>query len=349
MKKFFVILSFIIITACSNNAPETTPHEQNAKVLSESDVFEFKLIGTVANSSSEISGLDWFGEKLFLLPQFPFEMSANDEYGFLYFINKSDILNVLNSDGDNELFYSQVKLFAEGLEEFNSWGSGYEAIAFNNDTVYLAIESLEGGETAGYIVMGKYFEADEKIILDKSTLVKINQTVEIFNFSEETLLLHDGKIISIYEANGKNVNPNPVANVLDLSLSEPRLFEIDNLEYRITDASRVDSTNNFWVINYLWPGDYDKLNPADDIIITKFGVGNSHKNSASVERLINLQILDQKIVIGEKNPVYLQLQADGESRNWEGLAKLDDLGFLMVTDKFPKTILAFIPFPDDYE
>ncbi len=345
----FVSSILLLISACSSNVPETTHQEQNAKVLSESVVHEFKLTGEIAYSSSELSGLDWSGDKLFLLPQFPFEMSANDEYGFLYFINKSDILNVLNSDGNNELSYSQVKLFANGLEEFNSWGSGYEAIAFKNDRVYLTIESLEGGETDGYIVMGRYYEAENKIVLDKSTLKKIDQEIEIFNFSDETLLINDDKIISIYEANGKNVNPAPVANVLDTNLSELQHYNLENIEYRITDASKIDSNGNFWVINYFWPGDEEKLNTASDIIIKNYGVGQSHKNSASVERIINLQILDQKIVLGEKNPVYLQLQADGESRNWEGLAKLDDLGFLMVTDKFPKTILAFIPFPEDYE
>lgn len=349
MKKFFFVSSILIISACSNNVPETTLQEQNAKVLSESIVYEFKLTGAIAYSSSELSGLDWSGDKLFLLPQFPFEMSGNDEYGFLYFINKSDLLNVLNGDADNQLNYSQVKLFADSLEEFNSWGSGYEAIAFKNDRVYLTIESLEGGETDGYIVMGRYYEAENKIVLDKSTLKKIDQEIEIFNYSEETLLVHDSEIITIYEANGKNVNPAPVANVLDTNLSELQHYNLENIEYRITDASKIDSSGNFWVINYFWPGDQEKLNPADDIIIENFGVGKSHKNSASVERIINLQILGQKNVLGEKNPVYLELQTDGESRNWEGLAKLDDLGFLIITDKFPKTILAFVPFPADYE
>ncbi|MBZ0179582.1 MAG: hypothetical protein K8F36_09855 [Melioribacteraceae bacterium] len=349
MRKIFAALFILLIPACSHNAPETTNQEQNARVVDESKLFEFKFIGPLSENSSELSGLDWYGDQLFILPQFPFKMSGLDEYGYLYFINKSDILNVLNGDLDNRLNYNQIKLFAEGLEEFNSWGSGYEAIAFKDDKVYLTIESLDGGETAGYIVTGIYHETDNKIVLEKSTLKKIDQAIEIFNYSEESLLVQDDKILSIYEANGSNVNPNPVVNVLDPNLIESQYYSLDNIEYRITDASQIDSSGNFWVINYFWPGDHEKLKPADDIIITNFGVGKSHKNSASVERIINLQILDQKIVLGEKNPVYLELQTDGESRNWEGLAKLDDLGFLMVTDKFPKTILAFVPFPTDNE
>ena len=32
------------------------------------------------------------------------------------------------------------------------------------------------------------------------------------------------------------------------------------------------------------------------------------------------------------------------SRNWESIARLDDKGFLIATDKYPKMILGFVPF-----
>jgi hypothetical protein len=32
-----------------------------------------------------------------------------------------------------------------------------------------------------------------------------------------------------------------------------------------------------------------------------------------------------------------------KSRNWEGLARLDKKGFLMIVDEHPRTILAFVP------
>jgi hypothetical protein len=35
----------------------------------------------------------------------------------------------------------------------------------------------------------------------------------------------------------------------------------------------------------------------------------------------------------------------GLGRNWEGLVRLDDRGFLLVTDLFPGTILGFVPAP----
>lgn len=349
MKNIFLGVIVITLLSCSQFVPDTTTQEKNARVLNESKIFEFDLNEPLGSSFSEISGLDWFDEKLIILPQFPFKMSDNEEYGYLYYVNKSDLINILDGAVVNSLNYFPIKLYAEGLEEFNSWGSGYEAIIFKNDTVYLAIESIEQGQTAGYVVKGNYFEADEEIVLDKSTLRKIDQNVEIFNFSEESLLLFNNQIISIYEANGKNINSEPYVNLFSSDLSEVQHFGIENIEYRITDASRIDSSGSFWVINYFWPGDYNKLNPAEDKIITKFGIGKSHQKSAPVERIINLQISNQNIILGEKNPIYIELENPEESRNWEGIVKLDERGFIIATDKFPRTILAFIPFAENNE
>jgi hypothetical protein len=39
----------------------------------------------------------------------------------------------------------------------------------------------------------------------------------------------------------------------------------------------------------------------------------------------------------------LELVSDDDTRNWEGLVRLDDYGFLLATDKYPRTILAFVP------
>ena len=41
-------------------------------------------------------------------------------------------------------------------------------------------------------------------------------------------------------------------------------------------------------------------------------------------------------------PIQLQLLSD-DLRNWEGIVRLDNLGFLLVTDKFPRTMLGFVP------
>lgn len=46
----------------------------------------------------------------------------------------------------------------------------------------------------------------------------------------------------------------------------------------------------------------------------------------------------------DESPFFLMLDEE-DVRNWEGLVVLDDRGFLMATDKYPFTILAFVPAP----
>ena len=41
-------------------------------------------------------------------------------------------------------------------------------------------------------------------------------------------------------------------------------------------------------------------------------------------------------------PILLRLDAS-VGRNWEGIARLGDRGFLIATDKFPETLLGFVP------
>ena len=43
-------------------------------------------------------------------------------------------------------------------------------------------------------------------------------------------------------------------------------------------------------------------------------------------------------------PVNLALLLNGECRNWEAVVRLGDMGFLMMTDEYPGTLLAFVPY-----
>ena len=45
----------------------------------------------------------------------------------------------------------------------------------------------------------------------------------------------------------------------------------------------------------------------------------------------------------DKSPIQLELGL--LPRNWEGIVRLDNRGFLLVTDQYPVTILAFVPSP----
>ncbi len=98
------------------------------------------------------------------------------------------------------------------------------------------------------------------------------------------------------------------------------------------------------MINYFFPGD-TKLKPAEDFFSQTYGEGYTHNQNVTVERLIALQFTEDGIVPVETPPIQLELLPDDEARNWEGLVTLDDLGFLLVTDKFPETLFGFVAFP----
>ena len=63
-----------------------------------------------------------------------------------------------------------------------------------------------------------------------------------------------------------------------------------NIEYRITDATKVDENNKFWSINYFWQYDKKALEPSRDLIFENTPKGYSHQSSNIVERLIELEI-----------------------------------------------------------
>jgi hypothetical protein len=57
--------------------------------------------------------------------------------------------------------------------------------------------------------------------------------------------------------------------------------------------------------------------------------------------LVEFKINPKEIV--RTNTAPIQLVMEEKSRNWEGLARLDKKGFLMIVDEHPRTILAFVP------
>ena len=60
-----------------------------------------------------------------------------------------------------------------------------------------------------------------------------------------------------------------------------------------------------------------------------------------MERLIEFIIKDDKLMLTNKKPINLILE-DGKSRNWEGIVRYGESGFLIATDKHPRMILAYV-------
>ncbi len=343
LNKFLLILLVQIFYTCSTSQiREITKIKQDANPVKEVKIQQIKLKGKVSNRKSEISGLSWYKDNLILLPQFPNRFS-NNKYGEIYYIKKNRIIDFLSGKDTSAI---EPMSFSINTNEFSNLfgkGSGFEAVTFHNNTAYFTIESFSFGKTVSYLIAGEVDSIKKRITLKRKSLTLIPNKLNIRNIGDESVLYFNNQIIPIYEANGKNVNPNPKVNLFDENYNIIKTIPFPNIEYRITDVTTVDSNNIFWAINYFYPGETQKLNPAPDELIKRFGIGKSQKKSEYIERLVKFRITKNKIELVNSAPIYIKLPGE-EGRNWEGIARLNKKGFLIATDTYPKTILAFVKY-----
>jgi len=343
LKKIIAAVLFLFLLSCTEQIDFQIDDRSQYKPISEIQFKEIKLEGEIAHRESEISGLAWYRDYLILLPQFPFKF-GDGLSGSLFYIPKSKIIYHLQSKSQTPLKPARLKLFADGLEQFNRWGSGYEGIIFNDNDVYIIFESYRNSNA--FVVKGEIDFANNSVTLEAATLQEIEIPTKLPNLTAETITLFEDKILVINEVNGINLIENPKANLFSSELSSRSEISLPNIEYRVTDATEIEKDSTFWVINYLWTGEINYIKPQNDALFDKYGIGKSHQNSQTVERLVKLKISNNEIQFADQPPIYIQLNSNRGSRNWEGLVKLDEIGFLVATDMFPRTILGFIPYSE---
>ncbi len=337
-----IFLIAIMLVGCTKENQSISQEYENVKILHDTKVKLLSLKGDVAKRSNEFSGLAWYKDNLIMLPQYA-GRDSTDGGGFLFSIAKKRILDFINGNDTSPIDAKKIKFVTTGLEKYNNIGSGYEAIGFDGNKVYVTIESNKGSETIGNLVFGNYNETKNKITLESSSLKIIKAQSGIFNLSEEALLITKNNVVTFHEANGLNVNTNPVVHLFDKNLDFNKTIPFPHIEYRITDATSIGSDSTFWVMNYFWTGDEKSLKPANDSLVIKYGISESNKNNPAIERIIELKYSENTISFTNRQPIYLDITNNSNGRNWEGIVKLDSLGFLITTDKFPTSLLGFVP------
>lgn len=341
--KLQIFIYFVILLCSCSVKPKKAELNKNLNFIDEVKLTYIELKGDIANKKAEISGLAWKEDNLVLLPQFPNEFSDTDN-GIIWEIPEQQIGKYLSGETKTPITPEEIIIDFNGLMDLvNSTGGGFESIVFVDSLVFLTIEAVELLDTKGYLVSGIYDKNINTITLTKNSVKELKSQSNEYNYADETILYVDGRILTFHEANGTNINPNPVAYSYDINKKVFSSIGLENIEYRITDATEVDTMNNFWVINYLYPGEINKLKLSEDIYQTKFGIGKTHLNSERVERLIELNYSEYGISKTETPPIYLELDND-ESRNWEGIVRYKEKGFIIVTDYYPETVLAFVPY-----
>ena len=298
-------------------------------------VKEIPLKGLITDRQQEMSGMDWYGNNLFLLPE--------NLGGFLFVISKDDIYQSINSNNPNPITPNQISFITPDYSKTIPGFEGFESIAFFGDQFVVTLEAKSDGKMHGYIAWGKINPKTLKAIINDEDLLELPVPTQVKNMTYESALIHENSVILFYEANGKNLRKSAWQHIVSLNDNHSARIDFPNIEYRITDVTKIDHQNKFWAINYLWPGDIDRLNPAEDLISAKYGKGETHQSSKAVERLVEFQIQNGAIHLTNQKPLQIQLLEDN-SRNWEGLVRLDKKGFLIVTDKFPGSLLRFISY-----
>lgn len=337
-----LILAIVLtLSSCQPAEKGRVSLKMAAGIPREHKVQSIPLSGKLTNEWAQVSGLAWYREHLIILPQYPARFSSEAD-GHIFAVSKDRIEAFLDGRSRVPILPHEITFIATGVQEGIRGFEGYEAITFKGNRVFMSIESKPGEQMMGYLVDGEIAPDLSEIRLNAESLREIPPRAHLENMSEESLLVVKDKVVSLYEANGANINPNPTAHVFDLSLRALGTIAFPSIEYRITDASAPDSEGRFWVINFFYPGDRAKLKPAPDVWGATYGLGPTHSRSTTVERLVEFRYTDTQILATQRAPIQLELLEDGRARNWEGLVRLGQRGFLLMTDRYPKTTLGFV-------
>jgi len=308
--------------------------------VSEIPIQLLRLSGPLADRESEISGLAWKGDHLIFLPENP-ERFPLGEYGSLFYLTRSELVQAVNSENDHDLLPKAIPFDDGGLLSNIPGYEGFEAITFLDDELFMTIEAKTNEGMMGYLVKGEVESGSGVIRLDPTTLREVSPQSDVRNMTYESLVLTGAGLMTFHEINGVGLNSNPEVVVYDFELAVKPSLALEHLEYRITDATDIDSDGRFWLINYYWPGDEAVMSNKDPLA-ERFGEGPSHLKSEAVERLVEFKVENGWVKMTNHPPIQLEL-IENDSRNWEGIVRFGESGFLMVTDKYPTTIFAFVP------
>ena len=304
------------------------------------------LAGPLADPAAEVSSMTWQGDTLVILPQNPDQFADEGLMGF-FAVHKQEILDTLDDEGREPLQPRLVLCRGAGLLGIVRGFDGLEAICCIGHRYYLTVEADEDTAMGGYLVSGNYNVVEGMVVMDMTRMSSIPMGLNIPNIAEEAILIDGQRVITISEANGLNINPAPQAKAFNAEVEFIGLIPMPQIEYRVTDATALDSDRRFWVINYYYPPEREKLDPAPDPELARFGDPASFDPDRCIERLLELQLTaDDRIIRTDTPPLNLELLPDGKCRNWEAVVRLDDRGFLLMTDMYPGTLLAFVPYPE---
>lgn len=292
------------------------------------------LEGPLAQRSAQVSGMAWMSDTLVLLPQYP-NFAGGDPV--LYTIAKETILQAISGEIES-IQPMTLPIALNGVPSATVGYEGFEAIAFAGSEFWLTAEATSN-QTEGWLFHGSVLDGGASLSIDAASKQWVEPQTGRGNYSDESIVLTEDGLFTLYEANGAGMNPGAVAHTFDREAQPTGTLPLDAVEFRVTDATSLDEEDRFWVTNFFFPGD-TWLETDNDPIANRWGEGATHATMDQVERLVEMQYAPEGITLVDRAPIQLKLALF--SRNWEGVVRLDEMGFLIVTDQFPETLLAFV-------
>ena len=323
--RWSLVTVLYVLSSCTDRIPiEVAP-------------INISLSGPITDRNEEISGKDWYGDQLILLPE-----NLN---GYLFVIPKSELDARIHNQDTSTIFPKKIKFLTPDYKKTIPGFDSFEAIAFRGYEVYITIEIRFPDSMAAVLARGHIDENTMEVTIPEQNLIELAVPSFVDNMSYESIVIDQNTIYAFFEANGDSLVKNPYALICSLPpTGKLKMVPIFPLEYRIADATRLDSRKHFWIINYFYPGNRETMKPAKDVLAIQYGEGPTHSMSDRVERLVEFKLKDKKVSLTRRAPLELRLEGEKTSRKWEALARYDNEGFLIATDKYPAMILAFIPF-----
>lgn len=301
--------------------------------------------GPLNDRRAEVSGLAWLDDRLFILPEDPALWGQDGELVF-FLVPRAQILDHLEGRRTAPLEPEPLACPDGRLLRSVAHYDGLEAVAIAGDRIYLAVEAKARTGMAAHLVTGHVDRTGTGPVIGLDRLTPIPLAVDIFNVGEESLVIAGERVLTMGEANGRNVNPQPRAAVFSAAGDSLGALPFPHIEYRVTDATALDRGGCFWVINYFFPPEAPKFQPAADPETAAFGPSEIENPLGCVERLLELRLTaDDRIERTATPPINLAPLGDGNCHNWEGLVRLGEEGFLLMSDKHPGTLLAYVANP----
>lgn len=314
-------------------------------------VLSICLAGDAAARGNEYSGLAWHGDELFLLPQWSPRGLARvrGRPGFtrpwVYRIPGARLRAWVDGVDRSPITPERVDLDLLDLPADARY-QGFEAIAFDGDRAALTVERGLGDEMSALLVTATLDPA-RGLVLDRSAAT-LDVPLRSENHAYEALTRVDGGWLALFEANGVSASCASQALRVGDGGAAPVVVSVEAIPYRLTDATAVDAERRFWATQY----SYRDVGDTAECERTIRAVGCFSETvdcdprggaARSVERLVELR--DEGVAVRPTGRV-IRLLREPRARNWEGVARLDGRGFVVVTDEWPRTVLGFVPSPD---